>query len=720
MSDKKNVVSVNIPLQYVYTELLDNGGTPFNNDDGTPIKNVSRLGIWTIVNDGDPLRALFDTGSDPFNTQLTPKTSGVKITGSTPKDKYIYAYGDGTYGDLIQKVTVNKLLYCSHKDIDAEGKLKKTAKPVALPQHKGGDYILGRIEAYLFREDYYQTKTLSIENFKKNGIVNDAPEHVINVGMYEDIYGSKTDKKYYIDLHAKKLIEEGKPGDERSTLSNEEGMFSGCYGAGDYLTPKTSMGLLGGATTSGYIVSANGNSDFYAQDSLPEGCSPCVIVHLNDSLRAQFTSFMPWHVQRDDTSHQETFPGSGTPASAEYEGGYTLRFQNPETKRTTQLDNVTALLDTGYGINGNLTLNAGKFDELKSAGYLQQDKELGTYQLDNLVVWAPSGKEVTLSKVSVRRDEDVKDAQGVSTPAENQLSVGLDFFLAHSVMYDLEHKTTAYTRHFVSLHPFNTGHVESEHREITWRMGSAHPMVDENGVPMQVPVKSSNGNVALVNVMGGYMGIANVMTGRGGLVIRDYAVACLSARNTYEGETHVEKHGVLELAGPGRVEHSARLVIHGVLDISQAGAFRPEWGMGSAAPEVMIRDLHGQGRVVMGKSKLVLTQGAGAFNGVLVGAADAGELVIGLQSQLSLGGRNTFAGHTEVSHGATLHITETGTLQGKITVRGKLIVDGHVAGTIILEKDAVLSGRGVVDKVINNGGQNLIHISQRYPFQRRS
>jgi len=709
MTEKMNIIPRQIPLQYLYEESLDNEGTPLSNDDGTPIKNVSRLGIWTSINDAPPQRALFDTGSDQFNTQINPIVRGIKNVGSGPKEKYIYDYGNGTYGYLVQKVTIEKLTCYRSQDLDESGKLKDVAKAIDFPIMGGQHIIIGKIESYVFREDYSQSTELSIDNMKKRGIVSD--DHVIGRGTYEDIYGDKIDKKFYIDLHAQKLITEGRPGDERLDLRDEEGLFSGCFGAGDYLTPKTAMGLLGGATTSGYIVSANGNNDFYAQKKLPPGCSPYVIIHLNENLRAQFTSFMPWTNTHNKKIDQEKFSGSNAPASTEYEGIYTLRFFEKKGKKAGDIDNVVALFDTGYGINGALVLGEKKFDDLKSSGYIQSDKDQASYHIDKINILSPKGEVVTLMNVSVRREDDSKDEQGNSQPAENKITVGLDFFLSQSVMYDLKHETTAYTRYAVNIHPFSTGGTADGHFDIDWNMGSLHPLYNENGKPRQVPAQNANGNVVLTNVMGGYFGVASVISGKGRLVIKNYAVSRLTAVNTYEGETHIEKYGLLELAGPGRIESSVKLVIDGTLDISQAGGFRKEWGIEPLAIVVALRDLEGHGRIMLGKHTLVLKEAKGRFDGVIVDSDGAkslgGGLLIAHQGKLALGGKNTFTGQTEIAHGAELHITETGHLQGHVVVKGKLIVDGHVTGSITLEKDAVLSGSGTIGQLINNGGKNL-------------
>lgn len=710
MVDKTKITPRQFPLHYVYDELRGSDGSTFKNDDGTPIKNVRRLGIWTSVNDGAPQCTLFDTGSDQFNTQIGAKVSGVKKTGDGPRDTYLYLYGDGTYGYLVQKVTVNHIKCYSPQDIDEAGQPKKNAKPSDFSPLTAGHFIIGKIEAYLFSEDYRQSEELNIDNLKKRGVVSDA--HVINSSEHEDMYGSKPDKKnnkkYYIDLHAQRLMAEGKPGDERLDLRNEEGAFSGCFGAGDYLTPKTDTGILGSATTSGYIIAANGNTDFYAQTRVPLGCSPCVIMHLNESLRAQFTSFMPWSAVHNTANDQETFPGSGAHGSTEYEGAYTLWLCDEKGQKTGHIDGVTALFDTGYGMNGALVLGEKTFDGLKSKGYLQADKGLSTYHQDKAIILAPGGEEVALMNLSVQRAADIKDEQGKLTPAANQISVGLDFFLSQSVLFDLKNETTAYTRYFISTYPFSTGKTAGGHLDITWEMGSSHPVQDAQGKPRQAPVKGGNGRVALENVMGGYLGVAAAITGKGRLFIRNYAVARLTAANTYDGETHIEKDGTLELAGPGRIENSVRLIVNGTLDISQSGNAKKAWGMESAVAEVVIRDLGGSGRIVLGKRTLVLTAAKGHFDGVIMDTGGKGRLRVGMKSRLSLGGQHSFTGDTEVSHGATLHITETGLLSGPVTVRGTLVVDGHVSGTITLEKGAVLSGSGTTGKVINRGGKNLM------------
>lgn len=708
MNSKTKPAATFIPLQYVFREKLDSNGYFIKNQDGTQSKEVYRLGIWTLINGGKPQFSLFDTGSDQFNTQLLPETPDVINTGSSEKDKYIYTYGNGTYGDLIQRVSIKTLAYCSDQDIGNNGEIKKASHPVTLPLVNGGRYIVGRIEAYLFRDDYNQSDELNIQSYKKKGIVNDNAANIIPPGKYDNAYSEKTDHKYYVDLHAKRLIQEGRPGDERLNLADEEGVFSGVFGAGDFLLPKTAMGGLGGTTTSGYIVAANGNNDYYSRERLPSGGAPGVIVHLDDSLRSQFTSFMPWGINHENGSEQAKFPGSNAPASQEYEGGYTLCLMNEKTQKKSTLENVVTLLDTGYGLHGNLALSVEKFDEFQAAGYLQPDQGLSTYHLDRVVMLSPKGEEVIITNLSVEKVDDIPGEQpNTKKPAQIQLSVGLDFFLAHSVMYDLENKTTAYSHYFISAHPFNTGNSVEKHLDFDWEMGCPHPFRNEHGALLQAPVKEDNGRVSLTSILAGYFGAAGVIAGKGGVTIKDYTVVRCSAVNTFEGETHVENYGTLELVGHGSVESSARLVVNGILDLRSAGNCRKEWHMQSAASSVVIRDLTGRGHVMLGNNKLVLKEAKGRFDGTIVGSSDVKSgLELGLKSAFALGGRVSLIGQTEISHGAKLHITESGVFNGSIVVRGHLIVDGHVSGTITLDESAVLSGRGTIGKLINHGGQN--------------
>lgn len=246
---------------------------------------ADRLGIWVAINNGKAQRYIFDTGSDQLNTQI-----GKEVTGVQPVDKqYVYAYGDNTYGYKVQQVEFNRLTYVDPND---------PSKTIDGPKVGNDSYKVGRIIDFIYTD------------------LKDHP-HVENAdvkGELTDLFGSLITEEWYADLDQRALINQGK-------MAEEDGKFAGTFGAGDYLFNTSKWGMMGSATKTGYIVSANTD---YTKNVTP-GCSPCTIINLNPSLRAQFTNIMPWGGQ-NRKDFRPKFPGSGANASTELEGNYDFQF----------------------------------------------------------------------------------------------------------------------------------------------------------------------------------------------------------------------------------------------------------------------------------------------------------------------------------------------------------------------------------------------------------
>jgi hypothetical protein len=130
--------STMIPLQHVRDE----------DDEQRPI---TWLGTMVGINNGSPRLYMFDTGSDQFNAQIAPDTTGVTpVPGAKPQ---AYAYGDGTYANWVQRVQFDSLSYYGPKDRSA---------PVAT---YGGGYQAAKVLDILFTAGFpdFKEKKLSEE-----------------------------------------------------------------------------------------------------------------------------------------------------------------------------------------------------------------------------------------------------------------------------------------------------------------------------------------------------------------------------------------------------------------------------------------------------------------------------------------------------------------------------------------------------------------------------
>jgi outer membrane autotransporter protein len=653
-----------IPLEYL----------SYATDEDTP----ERLGIWASINDGPPQRYIFDTGSDQLNTQIAPWVTGV--TAVPAKVPYVYAYGNETYGYKIQNINFDKLTFHDPKE------LENPSKEITLPILGGIRYEAGKVVDLIYTKDYSLNEN---DNFEKK---HTSYPNSVTDGL-KDVYGQALKQPYYADLDARKLMTEGK-------AIEENGLFWGTFGAGDFLSSSSGeTGMLGSATKSGYIVAANGDTS--ENNAATPGCSPCVIVGLNANLRSQFTSYAPWLEGVHTEIDRKTFPGSGANASTEFEGAYHLNFgsdgQNPLQKA------VPVLMDTGWAGGGGLSIKQKELDALVQAGHAVEDpNQTGSYNIPSLEVSAaeienssPEGRSVTLSNVEVTviKDDDT-----------TSFTAGLDFFLDSSVMHDLENKTTAYTEYFVSADNFTTNANENGKvhlSKITPQMGNQVPQFDEQGNPL----KDNNGN----EIERGYFGAAGVISGAGSLTIAGYANARLTGTNTYEGETLIEENGFLALAGPGSIENSVRVVNDGTLDIQEKGNYQEEWGVSDAFNDARIRSLSGKGGVLLLERNLILTDAKDTFAGNIsdVGSDHkhygGGLSVLGGMQTLS--GRNDYSGMTTVGVGAALLLTGTGSITHDVTASGLLGNDGQIGGSAHANDGGVVAGAGSFGAVnIASGG----------------
>lgn len=608
-----------IPLQHV------------RNQEG----DMNRLGIMVGVNDGPARLYMFDTGSDQFNVQIDPNTTGVtRVPGTAPQ---AYAYGDGTYANWVQRVQFDSLSYYDPEDTSA-----RVAK-------YGGGYQAAKVLDIVYTKDYL--------DFKKKRVSKDP------VGYGTDENSNRI--PYYADLDIHQRIQNGEPG--------EEPPFYGVFGAADFLASTSApSSAIGGRTKSGYIISANANLDTGATP----GCAPCLLIDLDSSLRAQFTSFVPWGKKSDENS-RDTFPGSGANASTQ-EGKYNLEFRAGDGNVSVSKEEVAVLLDTGTPFGGILYVSQAKFDKLNEAGVVKEYADAkGEYYIPSLKISAPNGQPISFDNVSVSKQSD-------AAPEYINFIAGLDFFRDTSVMYDLENKATGYTPYFVSANNFTTG-------------AAADGSLQLNRITAHI------GNEGL-------LGIAGVISGSGDLTLDPKTDVRMTNVNTYTGATYINHDASLSLAGLGSIERSAKVAADGTLDISEYGNANKYWGIPESENDAHIRSLSGgsTGVVSLGNQTLVLTAANDVFAGRINDLDEekkhyGGGLVVagGVQT---LSGKNDYSGMTTVGSGAGLLLA--GSIKHDVTTSGLLGNDGQIGGLAQANKDGVIVGAGSFGAIsIADGGK---------------
>lgn len=608
---------VQIPLKHIVSD--DDGGSP------------DMLGIMLGLNDGPPRLLQFDTGSDAVNIQGGDHVSGVEpVPGASPEK---YGYGDGSYGYWQQKIRFDSM---SFYDPDQPG------RPVAT---FGGGHVANQVLDMVYTEDYHAFGEMTLT---RNAIGYDDDGNAL-----------------YADLEYRSKLQTGRPG--------EDGAFYGTFGASDSIGKEIDSSPLGGRTTTGYVVAANGNLD----GNRTPGCAPCLLLHLTPAIRSQFTALIPWgELDYQHGDYRVRFPQSGANASNAYEGrySYTISF---DSKGHSQ----------SVGFQGPILFDTGTVNFI----YLSASDVLARLGAEGFSLGENQGAEADFSIRGSDHPYDQLDYSGVDVYRLDDeddgdgITVGLPFFQSNSVVYDLENRTTGYSPFFVSAANFVTGGPEAgalRLSHVTREMGSE-----------------------------GWLGLAGELAGSGEFRVGRDAVVRLTGANTYTGSTIIEQGASLYLAGPGDIRHSARVVVDGVLNIEQKGAYMHGWGVGSGNEVVVIRSLGGTGTVYAGDRELVLTAADGRFEGEIADIDDAGTSMgarLAVQAgSIELAGDNSYTGATYVGKGARLHVT--GSIAGDVSVSGTLIVDGQVLGQVTVESGGVLTGSGDVGSVVvQAGGRNGI------------
>lgn len=625
-----------IPLAFMYAE----------DEQGVEQSTIVRLTIQIGVNGAAARTYMFDTGSSALVGQVTAKDPDSELG--------IAAYGNGTYGNLVQWVTPGSLDYT-------------TANGVA--GHFGGSPAAQNSLTRVVLEGFatYNEMKAVCDNTPDKCDLDSEP---IFKDSVKDDDNNVVERVWWAVKSSRLAVEAGTPAEDDGTY--------GTFGAGNFLDKEDKYSALGASTTSGYVISANAN--LTKGEAFTPGCAPCVTLNLNASFRAQFDTLVPWNVTHDPDSEFENFPGSGANASTQFEGNYsyTFKFKDSEGVEKTATLSGPALLDTGTP-NAIFLTQSDAIEALKAQGLdIAEDKEVAILSM----TMTGGGEPITISDPVLSRQSG--EDKG------NALVVGLPFFLQASVMYDLQNKVTGYTSYFVSTDNFTTDS-------------------SGNGGPHLGSVTAAMGNqVTDDGQKSGKLGLAGTISGSGGLTIGSGADVRMSGVNSYTGTTVIENGAQLHLAGPGSIAQSSTVVVDGWLDLSLHGAANPLWGV-EGTDEVSIRSLAGSGEVSLFDKTLVLTHAGGDFAGILSDMASNDQSMGGKLSVLggtqTLSGKNIFTGLTTVGPGARLLLTQSGSIAGEMAVHGVFGNDGHVSAPTNVYSGGTLAGSGALgDVTVANGG----------------
>lgn len=186
---------------------------------------------------------------------------------------------------------------------------------------------------------------------------------------------------------------------------------------------------------------------------------------------------------------------------------------------------------------------------------------------------------------------------------------------------------------------------------------------------------------------------AGVIGGSGSFVVAGGG-QILEGVNTYTGRTVVNANAGLGLVGTGSIAASSGVTANGLFTIqgTTAGA--------------SIASLSGDGMVGLGAQTLTLTNAADTFAGMIAGSG--GLTVTGGSEQLS--SQNFYTGRTTIGSGATLGLTDAGSIatSSGVTANGTFAIGGAAGGVTI----ASLAGTGAV--TLGNNGLTLSAAADRF------
>jgi len=343
-----------------------------------PQDRPQRLFIYISLNDGPVEKYLFDTGSGGFNA----------------------AYYDGPYHGAGPNPA-----YWTNSGTIAAGLVASYGRA-----NDGFSYHLNEVKVQKIA--FYDGSNIAA-----------GPAAVFSwpAGFHVGQVVARTDDGQPNRIFATAL-QEGQPPEHGIYGTFGAGAFTRIMGEG--ASSVVNGSILGQATTTGWVISANGPS-------------PCVILGLNDAVRAQFSSTVPW------TAAGEPFPNSNAHATTEFGGGdfrITLSGRGMSSLQWTS----PMMLDTGTpnnALNGSGTpmrlyekLNPPRLD----AGYVVTTAAI-----------PPNSGNYSFTATGMRKDPPTYNVTVRMTGTTSVLGIG--FFLHNSVAFDLENRRTLYTAGAVVL-----------------------------------------------------------------------------------------------------------------------------------------------------------------------------------------------------------------------------------------------------------------------------
>ena len=561
--------------------------------------NNLRLSIMVGIGDGAAKPYLFDTGSTSFN--LANQSAWVPPPTSTLGTNITHLYGNRSYGYLVDQVT-----YPTIKFYSAEGSLAHTLTASGTPFQVGiGDFVT-----------------------TDPGQGVGTPVTVGGVDYYENAAWAAA-------------LQAGTP--------PEYATFYGTFGAGAFVGSTNvpgvqSASVLGQATTTGYVVSANGPVTPSAQ--LP--CNPCVTLGLTPELRAQFTTLVPW------AQSGPSFPVSGANGGVEYGSVFTYTLSAPGLASVTWVSST--LVDSGTPLH-EIHTSANIADFLAGISVMPGT----TMTVSGTVYNAQTTTIVTQGHTSPPTD-------WIITASSSILGVG--FYQLNSVLYDLENQVIGYSPSFVTDTPVTT--------------------------PFSVGPDL------------GPIGMAGVVSGSDGIRVEAGGLLTLSAQNTYTGRTAVELGGALTLAGPGSIASSSEVRVDGTMDLSRvtAGtAIQTLSGDGMVAlgnqtltitdgSTVFAGTLHDGGQYNFSGGNVVIAGGLQSFSGA---NTYTGGTAIHAGAGLALSGSLRGV----IANGG--YFDNTGTVTGTVINAGVFIHNGVVDGQV--RTTGLLKGSGTINGLLTVGGR---------------
>ncbi|MBB5984423.1 autotransporter-associated beta strand repeat-containing protein [Sphingobium lignivorans] len=188
-----------------------------------------------------------------------------------------------------------------------------------------------------------------------------------------------------------------------------------------------------------------------------------------------------------------------------------------------------------------------------------------------------------------------------------------------------------------------------------------------------------------------------VISGTGDLTVAG-GVITLSGMNTFTGATIIDTGATLALSNQGRINQSSLVTVNGTFDVTEGSAPR-------------IKDIAGNGTVVLGNAGLQIDNASHVFSGSITGEGGL-NLNGGI---LTLTGASDFTNGLGISNGAVVNIGNGGT-SGSITSGttnyGTLVFDRSdewtYGGAITGQGEIIHAGSGTTNLTGGMGGSHFI------------